>query len=52
MILACYLVHKGFTAKDAIELLRKKRDRLPEVPEQIKAIDDYWLRTSSIAKQY
>ena len=52
VILACYLVHKGFTAKDAIELLRKKRDRLPEVSEQIEAIKEYSLRTSSIAKQY
>lgn len=51
VILACYLVHKGFTAKDAIELLRKKRDRIPEVQEQADAIKDYWLRTSAIAKQ-
>ncbi len=51
VILACYLVHKGFTAKDAIELLRKKRDRIPEVQEQAEAINDYWLRTSAIAKQ-
>ena len=51
VILACYLVHKGFTAKDAIELFRKKRDRLPEVPEQIEAIKEYSLRTSPIAKQ-
>jgi len=51
VILACYLVHKGFTAKDAIELLRKKRDRIPEVQEQTEAIKDYWLRTSAIAKQ-
>ncbi len=51
VILACDLVHKGFTAKDAIEVIRKKRDRVPEVPEQAEAIKDYWLRTSSIAKQ-
>jgi len=51
VILACYLVHKGFTAKDAIELVRKKRDRIPEVQEQAEAIKDYWLRTSAIAKQ-
>ena len=51
VILACYLVHEGFTAKDAIELVRKKRDRIPEVPEQVEAIKDYWRRTSPIAKQ-
>ncbi len=51
VILACYLVHKGFTAKDAIEVVRKKRDRVPEVPEQTEAIKEYWLRTSPIAKQ-
>jgi len=51
VILACYLVHKGFTAKDALELVRKKRGRGPEVPEQAEAIKDYWLRTNPVAKQ-
>jgi len=44
VILACYLVHKGLTAKDALELVSRKRGRGPEVPEQAKAIEDYWLR--------
>jgi atypical dual specificity phosphatase len=47
VILACYLVHKGFAAKDALELLREKRGRTPEIPEQIEAIKDYWLRSRS-----
>jgi atypical dual specificity phosphatase len=44
VILACYLVHKGRAAKDALELVCEKRGRGPEVPEQIVAINDYWLR--------
>jgi atypical dual specificity phosphatase len=44
VILACYLVHKGLTAKDALELVRDKRGRGPEVPEQIATINHYWLR--------
>jgi atypical dual specificity phosphatase len=47
VILACYLVHKGLTAKDAIELVRKKRGRMPEIPEQTEAVKGYWLRTRS-----
>jgi atypical dual specificity phosphatase len=47
VILACYLVHKGFTAKDAIELVREKRGRMPEIPEQTVAIEEYWLRIRS-----
>jgi len=50
VILACYLVHKGSTVKDAIELLRKKRGRLPEVSEQIEAIKEYSLRINPGAK--
>lgn len=49
VILACYLVHKGWTAKDALELVRKKRGRGPEVPEQIIAVEIYWLRTNAAA---
>jgi len=44
VILACYLVHKDLTARDALELVRKKRGRGPEVPEQIIAVEEYWLR--------
>jgi atypical dual specificity phosphatase len=47
VILACYLVKKGLSPKDALELVRKKRGRGPEVPEQIMAIQDYWLRVNS-----
>lgn len=50
VILACYLVHKGLTAKDALELVRKKRGRGPELPEQIRAVEAYWLRVNSLAK--
>lgn len=46
VILACYLVHKGLTAKDALELVRRKRGRGPEVPEQIEAVEAYWLRVN------
>jgi atypical dual specificity phosphatase len=51
VILACYLVHRGFTAKDALELVRKKRGRGPEVPEQAEAVKDYWLRINPSIKQ-
>jgi atypical dual specificity phosphatase len=44
VILACYLVHKGLNAREALELVREKRGRGPEVPEQIMAIEEYWLR--------
>jgi atypical dual specificity phosphatase len=47
VILACYLVHKGLTAKDAFELVRKKRGRGPEVPEQIQTVETYWFRVKS-----
>jgi atypical dual specificity phosphatase len=50
VILACYLVHKGLTPKDALELIRKKRGRGPEVPEQIIAVEEYWLRIKSQRK--
>jgi atypical dual specificity phosphatase len=49
VIVACYLVHKGFTAKDALELVRRKRGRGPEVQEQIDAVEDYWLRVNRSA---
>jgi atypical dual specificity phosphatase len=44
VILACFLVHKGLTARGALELVRKKRGRGPEVPEQIMAVEEYWFR--------
>jgi atypical dual specificity phosphatase len=44
VVLACYLVHKGLTAKDALELVRRKRGRGPEVPEQIETVETYWFR--------
>jgi atypical dual specificity phosphatase len=50
VVLACYLVHKGLTPKDALELTRKKRGRGPEVPEQIIAVEEYWLRIKSQRK--
>lgn len=50
VILACYLIHKGLTAKDALELVRSKRGRGPEVPEQIEAVEAYWLRVNPLAK--
>jgi atypical dual specificity phosphatase len=50
VILACYLVRKGLTPKDALELIRKKRGRGPEVPEQIIAVEEYWLRIKSQRK--
>lgn len=50
VILACYLVHKGLTTKDALELVRRKRGRGPEVPEQIAAVEAYWLRVNPVAK--
>jgi atypical dual specificity phosphatase len=50
VILACYLVHKGLTPKDALELVRRKRGRGPEVPEQIIAVEEYWLRIKSPSK--
>jgi len=50
VILACYLVHKGLTAKDAFELVRRKRGRGPEIPEQIAAVETYWLRVNAGCK--
>jgi atypical dual specificity phosphatase len=50
VVLACYLVHRGLTPKDALELIRKKRGRGPEVPEQIIAVEEYWLRIKSQRK--
>jgi len=50
VVLACYLVHRGLTPKDALELIRKKRGRGPEVPEQIMAVEEYWLRIKSQRK--
>lgn len=47
VILACYLVHKDLSVKVALELVRKKRGRVPEVPEQIQVIEEYWLRVGS-----
>jgi len=50
VILACYFVHKGLTAKAALELVRKKRGRGPEVPEQIEAVEAYWFRTNASSR--
>jgi atypical dual specificity phosphatase len=44
VILACYLIHKGLTAKEALELVTRKRGRGPEMHEQIQAVEEYWLR--------
>jgi atypical dual specificity phosphatase len=44
VVLACYLVHRGLTAKDALELVRRNRGRGPEVPEQIETVETYWFR--------
>jgi atypical dual specificity phosphatase len=41
VILACYLVHKGLTWNEALELVRKKRGRGPEMPEQTAAVKAY-----------
>ncbi len=51
LILACYLVRTGFTARNALELIRKKRGRGPEAPEQIAAVGEYWIRMKSIAER-
>jgi len=50
LILACYLVHEGFSARDALELVRKKRGRGPEALGQIAAVEDYWLRLNPAVK--
>jgi atypical dual specificity phosphatase len=47
VILTCYLIHKGLTAKEALDLVRKKRGRIPEILEQAEAVKEYWLRTQS-----
>jgi atypical dual specificity phosphatase len=44
VILACYLVHKGTSAKEALEIVSQKRGRGPQEEEQIKAVETYWLR--------
>jgi atypical dual specificity phosphatase len=44
VILACYLVSKGLTATEALELVRKKRGRGPEILEQLEAVITYWRR--------
>lgn len=51
VILACYLVHKGLAPNDALRLVCEKRGRGPEVPEQISAINDYWLHVRLAEKQ-
>lgn len=50
VILACYLVHKGLTADEALELVCRRRGRGPEVPEQIAAVEAYWLRVNTVVK--
>jgi atypical dual specificity phosphatase len=44
VVLACYMVHKGLTATKALELVRQRRRRGPEFPEQVMAVQTYWLR--------
>jgi len=48
VILACYLVNKGLTANEALELVRTRRGRGPELRNQIMAVETYWLGVSSI----
>ena len=50
VVLACYLVHRGLTAIEALELVRKKRGRGPEIPEQVSAVETYWERFDSARK--
>jgi atypical dual specificity phosphatase len=50
VILACYLVHRGLSAKEALEVVSKKRGRGTEIPEQIEAVRNYWHRNNPIAK--
>ena len=51
VILACYLVHQGHKWNEALELVREKRGRGPEMPEQAAAVKTYWLRTNPAARQ-
>lgn len=48
VVLACYLVHRGYSAKDALELVRRRRGRGPEVSVQIEAVEAYWRRINSV----
>ena len=41
VILACYLVHKGLTADAALQLVRRRRGRGLELPEQFEAVKAY-----------
>jgi len=50
VILACYFVHEGLTPNEALERVRRKRGRGPEVPEQIEAIEDYWRRVNAVTR--
>lgn len=50
VILACYLVHKGLTPEGALQAVRRKRGRGPEVPEQIEAVESYWQRTNTVSQ--
>jgi len=49
VVIACYLVHIGLTARDALELVHRRRGRAPEVPEQLEAVEAYWLQLNSAA---
>jgi atypical dual specificity phosphatase len=51
VILACYLIHKGLSAEEALEVVSKKRGRGTQIAEQIEAVRDYWHRNNPIAKQ-
>ena len=48
VVLACYLLHRGYSAKDALQLVRRRRGRGPEVPVQIEAVEAYWRRINSV----
>jgi len=50
VILACYMVHEGLTATEALEAVRRRRGRGPEVPEQVAAVETYWLRVNAPEK--
>jgi len=47
VILACYLMHQGYSMKEALKLIRKKRRVGPLVQDQNLAIEAYWSRVSS-----
>ncbi|MCK4593378.1 dual specificity protein phosphatase family protein [bacterium] len=44
MIVACYLVHRGRTAEEALEFVRRLRPGSVECPEQVDAVFCFWTR--------